>query len=201
MKRILALLLILVMTLFMFACENKVGIMKISEAKLTDDESQMLELVKDTNLDSKIFDYNLDIKGKEGTLGFYELKDNGKWKKARESFTWSCEGNNGRICISYEDVITGEMQITVSNNLGTVGSQYPTIEDSTSTGSSASAIEKSVSIKYGTPIALMIIVASDDEKFNGANIVAYGNTKQLLKQKSNDRLFVVLATFSDKLSD
>ena len=211
MKRVLTLLIALTMAISMLSCGDKsgegsslpvkVGNMKISEAELTGDESRMLELASNSSLTSEIFDYNLDSKGKQGKLSYYELNDQGQWSKGNTITTWHCEENAGRIYIGYDCSLTGTMKIAISTSAGITSSENDAREDTSSMSSSASVLKKTADIEYGASIPIMLIVVSDDNQCNGADITAYGDSKKLLKQKDNDRLFAVLVTFSDILID
>lgn len=83
MKKLISILLIVLLTISLSACNDKV--LRIELAALTEEESNILSLLgNDSN--SKIFEYTVDEMAKSYHVKIYTLDENLKWKEKVSSF-------------------------------------------------------------------------------------------------------------------
>lgn len=189
---IISLLFILV---FLTSCrQEKTTTMRIQKAELSQQETQLLELIsqKDTNA---IFDYCVDDKVKSVTVMCYELGENGDWIN-HGGGSYPIDREKGRIAVSLNNI--GEkFRVGIEKEDGIVFSEHNFNESiDISNLFENTSIINSEEIKYEKeiPVAMQIITSSESVMNNA--IKYFYEPQKLLEQKYK-YVYAITVEFSE----
>lgn len=197
-KRTFIIIAILTLGLTMIGCNTQLlkDSMKISQAQLTKQESQILSLIKGS-IGSAIFDYTADPDAKSVSVACYKLDQNGKWEIHSGWDSYPIEDVAGRIAVSFNNLDDG-MRVAVQTGDNMYASENNSdIKSNTVDMGSATTCATTESIVYEEEIPLVIQVFTTKDAINTYDITFFNEPKEFINRGYSD-VYVVVAKFSEQ---
>jgi len=174
--------------------------MQVKPAELTQDETNILELVQYTNQKSKVFDFQLDGNAKSASVKCYTLDESGKWVERFGSSSTALYGPNGRISITFGNFDDG-MKVAFQQGNGSSGGEIESGQKSQLKDFiQAEIFTDSVDVEYGKEIPLVMQILSTKGELVTPEIGWFEQPDKLMAQ-GYDKVFVVVVSFNDKAID
>lgn len=197
MKKIKGLVMIMVVSLLLSGCVNsKAEKMSIQTAKLTKEETNILELFND-NEDYYIYDFNVDDTVKSMCISTYQLID-GKWEPLEIQYRQALEDQQGRLGLEFEYLSDG-LNIAIQSEKNSGSSFYTKeIENDLDENSCAtSVLEDETVIVYEKeiPLAIQIVTSKDQVK---SYTVDYFFKPEVYQAENDEQVYAVTVSFSQK---
>jgi len=166
--------------------------MQIEPAKLTEQESQIVQLVQGDH--HALFDYVINSDVKSVSVVCYKLDENGKWVVNSEG-NFPLNDTSGRMALSFEKLGDG-FRIAVQEGANMTANENKSGEKIDTEGmSSAVSYASAESIEYEKEIPLAIqMFTSKNEIFSCG--VGYFNNPEEYQKREYDDVYVIVAKFS-----
>lgn len=198
-KRHISLLLAAVMLLALTACgadgkNGKKAAMTIAPVQLTEEESDLMELLDIDPAAYRIFDF--DVGGAQSVrLRAYELVD-GEWDCVVHGAHGATDGG-GRIALTFGKMTDGG-RMACKDGSG-VFSQDFVMEPGDTSGMAfaTSTLSGSVSVKLDEEIPLVLQIATSKSEFSTYGVEYFGMPRELVKG-GFERVYAITVTFSSK---
>ena len=172
--------------------------MTISQAQLTNQESQIVSLV---DVESMIFDFTADRDAKTVSFACYKLDEAGNWRIHNGWQNYPVTQARGRIAVSYEDIDTG-MRVAVQTGDSTYAGENNSSVSGVPTDSeegmgSATSYGGPDKIEYEKEIPLVMQVFTTKDEINSCDVALFDQPEEFVKQ-GYSAVYVVVAKFSKK---
>lgn len=165
--------------------------MYIEQAQLTDEESNLLSMVKADR--DKTFDFRTDETVKSVKINIYELKSDGNWRQKNSSEGYTIYDNSGRIALVY-DSLSGEKDISIDTGDSMTSVHYQGDGENSFDGlvlSDAFLSEKTViECEKEIPLALQIYSYGNADVYGAEQFYRPDELKQY------EHVYAVTAVFS-----
>lgn len=201
MKKFISTLLAFILILLFSSCSKlNISSMKLSEADLTEQEQNIVNLLS-LNNNAKIFNFSVDETIKSVSVNSYELNENGEWESYRGVGRFALNGTNGRIALSFNQILSDlTIAIQVENGTKSTRHNIPETIDSDGMSTVSSFFTGSTEISYEKeiPIAIQIITSKDEVS---SYDVEYFSHPEEYKKFGYEHVYAVTVTFSQKELD
>lgn len=196
MKKIASIVIVLVLLLYLSACNSDTapkGEMYIKKAELTKEETSLLQLVGGDM--PKLYEFSVDGSVKSVKVSVYELSE-GEWKKLTGIAGPFSKETSGRIALNFDNIGMG-----IRSSIEHVGSGLYEPEEKINFEGMASimtSLTDKTKIEYEKEIPLVIQIHSAKDAISSPALEEVFNNPEDFEKNGYEKVYAVTCTFSQK---
>lgn len=194
MKRFILALFTIMLSFSLAACTKNESVMTIKTAELTEEESDLLELVKG-NTQVNIYDFEVNDTIKSIEISIHKLKQ-GKWENLSKTCNDVSSAGKGKLVVSYQD-IKDNVEVAIQTKEKTVSTTYFEGLEDVDYGDMlgvTTTLAQSEEIIPGKEIPLVIQVYTSKSEVTGLNPDSYYESEKLME---HDNVYAITVLFSE----
>lgn len=198
-KRVSIIIFILALSFLIVGCRglSSDSAMHIQPAALSEEESQIMQLVKPSASSSEIYDYTVNNEVKSVSVTCYKLDENGKWIVNDGPSSFPLTNSTGRVAISFGNLGEG-MRVAVQDgdsiNAGETNSGPKEATAGMGCATSYASNRESIECEKEIPLAMQVFTSKDE--INSCGVEFFDKPEEI--QKSGyEEVYGVTIKFSN----